>query len=118
MPVVQFEDVKYGQVFQNLISNAIKYNDKEKAVIKVGVNDLEKNWEFYVEDNGPGIEEQHFVKIFQIFQTLKPRDEYESTGIGLSIVKKIVESNGGLIRVESEVGKGSKFYFTVPKIKN
>ncbi len=116
MPTVQFEDVKYEQVLQNLISNAIKYNDKEKVRIKVGVNDLGKNWEFFVEDNGPGIEEQYFTKIFQIFQTLKPRDEYESTGIGLSIVKKIVESNGGLIRVESEVGKGSKFYFTVPKM--
>jgi light-regulated signal transduction histidine kinase (bacteriophytochrome) len=118
LPVVQYEDVKYGQVFQNLISNAIKYNDKEIGIIRIGVTDLDNNWEFYVEDNGPGIEEQYTSKIFQIFQTLKPRDEYESTGIGLSIVKKIVELNGGFIRVESEVGKSCKFCFTVPKIKN
>ncbi len=115
LPDVIFEDIKYGQVFQNLISNAIKYNDKKIGEIKIGVNDLGKEWEFFVSDNGPGIEEQHFKKIFQIFQTLKPRDEYESTGIGLSIVKKIVESNGGKIRVTSEVGIGSTFYFTVPK---
>jgi PAS domain S-box-containing protein len=118
LPVVQYENVKYGQVFQNLISNAIKYNDKEIGIIRIGVTDLDNNWEFYVEDNGPGIEEQYTSKIFQIFQTLKPRDEYESTGIGLSIVKKIVELNGGFIRVESEVGKSCKFCFTVPKIKN
>lgn len=89
--------------------------DKPEGLIEVGCRDAGEFWEFYVKDNGPGIEERHFESIFQVFQTLKPRDELESTGIGLSIVKKIIDQNSGRIWVESEAGKGSTFKFTLPK---
>jgi signal transduction histidine kinase len=72
-------------------------------------------WRFAVRDNGPGIEEKYFGKIFEMFQTLAPRDERESTGIGLAVVKKIVELFGGDIRVESNLGEGAAFIFTLPK---
>jgi len=107
------------QVLQNLISNAIKYMDKEKGIIRIGCLDRTEegrdSWTLYVSDNGPGIEEQYFDKIFQIFQTLQPRDAFESTGVGLAIVKKIVEGFGGTIWVESTVGEGTTFWFTVPR---
>ena len=74
-----------------------------------------ESWIFSVSDNGPGIETKYHEKIFDIFETLNPRDEYESTGIGLSVIKKTVESAGGKIWVTSEIGKGSTFSFTVPK---
>jgi PAS domain S-box-containing protein len=114
LPVIVYEKTRIHQVFANLIGNAIKYMDKPDGEIHVGCLEEGMFWTFYVRDNGPGIESRHFEKIFQIFQTLHPRDQVESTGIGLSIVKKIVESAGGTIRVESEIGKGSIFYFTVP----
>lgn len=115
MPTVYFDPIRLTQVFQNLVSNAIKYIDKPQGLIDVGYKDDKDAHEFYVSDNGPGIEERHFDRIFQIFQTLKPRDEFESTGIGLSIVKKIIEHEGGRIWAESEMGKGSTFHFTIPK---
>jgi light-regulated signal transduction histidine kinase (bacteriophytochrome) len=89
--------------------------DKEKGQIKVGGLDEDGFWKFNVADNGPGIDQKYFKKIFKIFQTLSPSDETESTGIGLSIAKKIVNMNAGRIWVESEVGKGSTFFFTLPK---
>ena len=73
---------------------------------------------FCVEDNGPGIEEKHFGKIFQLFQTLSPRDERESTGVGLAVVQKVVEGLGGKVWVESTVGEGSRFYFTIPRSRS
>lgn len=117
LPQVVFDPLRINQIFQNLISNAIKYMDKPEGIIEVGCRDADNFHEFFVKDNGPGIEERHFELIFQIFQTLKPKDEFESTGIGLTIVKKIIEQNGGRIWVESEVGKGSTFRFTIPKKK-
>lgn len=88
--------------------------DKPKGKIKIGCVEDNGYWRFSIADNGPGIEEKHFAKIFQIFQTLSPRDEFESTGIGLSVVKKIIEMYGGKVWVESKVGYGSTFFFTLP----
>ena len=115
LPTITFEETRIRQVFQNLISNAVKYMDKPKGRISIGCADEATRWKFNVTDNGPGIEEKYYDKIFKIFQTLKPRDEYESTGIGLTIVKKIVELYGGKIWVESTVGQGTTFFFTVLK---
>ena len=103
------------QVFQNLLSNAVKYMDKLEGHIKVGCVEQNGFWKFSVADNGPGIDEKYFKKIFKIFQALSSENRVDSTGIGLSIVKKIVELNAGVVWVESESGKGSTFFFTVPK---
>lgn len=103
------------QVFQNLIGNAIKFMDKGEGMIKVGCADEGAYWKFSVSDNGPGIDKRYHDKIFQIFQTLTPRDEHESTGIGLTLVKKIIGLYGGSVWVESEEGTGSTFFFTLPK---
>ncbi|HQF28968.1 MAG TPA: ATP-binding protein [Bacteroidia bacterium] len=121
MPIIEAEETKLYQVLGNLISNSIKYNDKPKGIIQVKYLDLEGICQFTVEDNGPGIEKEYHNRIFMIFQTLSARDQVESTGIGLSIVKKIVEEQGGKIWIESEPGQGAKFIFTWPapvKIKN
>jgi signal transduction histidine kinase len=115
LPTVMAELVRMEQVFQNLVGNAIKYNDKPEGSVRIGHRDNGDEWEFYIADNGPGIEEKHFAKVFQIFQTLRPRDEVESTGVGLAIVKRIIELYGGKIWVESVVGEGSTFIFTLPK---
>ncbi len=115
LPVIESEPTRIDQIFQNLLSNAVKYMDKPAGKITVGCRDDGDAWTFSVRDNGPGIEERYFERIFKIFQTLTPRDEYESTGVGLTLVKKIVELYGGKVWVESEVGKGSTFSFTLPK---
>lgn len=115
LPVIECEQTRISQVFQNLLSNAIKYMDKPQGVIKIGCVEEENHWRLSIADNGPGIEEKYFNKIFQIFQTLSTHDEYESTGIGLTVVKKVVELFGGRIWVESEVGEGSTFLFTLSK---
>jgi light-regulated signal transduction histidine kinase (bacteriophytochrome) len=117
MPVIRCEKTSIIRVFENLLSNAIKYIDKPEGLVGITCRDDNEAWTFSVTDNGPGIEEKYFEKIFKIFQTLAPRDEYESTGIGLTVVKKIVELNGGSIWVESIVGQGSTFSFTMPKSK-
>lgn len=114
LPVIECEQTRITQVFQNLISNAIKYVDKPEGLIKVGCIEESGYWKFNISDNGPGIEKKYFDKIFQIFQTLSPRDEYESTGIGLTVIKKIIEMYGGRIWVESKIGEGSTFYLTLP----
>jgi len=115
LPTVECEQTRIMQVFQNLLSNAIKYMDKPQGQIKVDCVEEDGFWKFSVADNGPGIEEKNFEKIFKIFQTLTPRDEFESTGIGLTVTKKIVELYNGKIWVESEPGQGSTFFFTMPK---
>jgi PAS domain S-box-containing protein len=115
LPVLMCDRTQIHQVFQNLLSNAVKYIDKPRGQIKIGCVEQDDFWEFSVTDNGPGIEKRHFERIFKLFQTLSPRDEVKNTGIGLSIVKKIVELNGGSVYLESEVGKGSTFIFTLPK---
>ena len=103
------------QIFQNLISNAVKYIDKPTGCIRVGCAEQGNDWLFSVADNGPGIDPMHFERIFQMFQTLAPREGIDSTGVGLAIVKKLVEVNGGKVWIESKVGEGSTFFFAVPK---
>lgn len=114
-PTIIAEEVRIKQVFQNLISNAVKFMDKEKGIIKLSCRHKEDEWLFCVSDNGLGIEEKYFDKIFGIFQTLVSRDTFENTGIGLSLIKKIISIYGGEVWVESEVGKGSSFNFTIPE---
>jgi len=114
LPEVKADPVQLSQVFQNLISNAVKYMDKPEGLIEVGCSANGGLREFYVKDNGPGIESRHFERIFQIFQTLDAGGGRDSTGVGLAIVKKIVEQNGGAVSVDSEVGRGTTFRFTLP----
>jgi two-component system sensor kinase FixL len=115
LPIIIHNEVRIRQIFQNLISNAIKYGDQEKCVVEVTSKDVGDFWEFCVEDNGPGIKSVYHTRIFKIFQTLQARDKFESTGVGLSIIKKIVEQGNGEIWIESEEGKGARFLFTLPK---
>ncbi len=115
LPTVECEPTRIRQVFQNLLSNAVKYMDKPQGLITIGCVEDGAFWRFSVADNGPGIEEKHFERIFQMFQTLTSRDKFESTGVGLTVIKKIVEMYGGKIWVESQVSKGSTFFFTMPK---
>jgi two-component system, LuxR family, sensor kinase FixL len=115
LPTVAGDPTRITQVFQNLLSNAIKYRDKPRGDIGVGCVAQDGFWKFRVRDNGPGIDPGHFERIFQLFQTLGPREDGESTGIGLAITKKIVEMYGGRIWVESELGRGSTFFFTFPQ---
>lgn len=117
LPVMQAERVKLQQVFLNLVHNAIRYCDKENIMVEVGCRDAGANWEFFVHDNGPGIEPRFHEKIFVIFQTLNARDEVEAKGVGLAIVKKIIEEEGGSIRIESDKGQGATFRFEWPKKK-
>jgi signal transduction histidine kinase len=115
LPRVVCDRVRLLEVFHNLVSNAVKYNDKSEPRIDIGWVDRGAVWELYVRDNGPGIEEQYFDKIFQIFQRLGRKTDGEGSGAGLTIVKKIVEMHKGRIWVESRVGEGTTFYFTLPK---
>jgi PAS domain S-box-containing protein len=101
------------QVLMNLMDNAIKYHPTpETGLLKIAVQELEEYYEFAVSDNGEGISPEFHQKVFTIFQTLQARDRCESTGVGLAIVKKIVETEGGKIGIKSDIGKGSTFYFT------
>ncbi len=115
MPTFVTERLLLQQVFSNLISNAIKHNRAESGHVKISVKELDDFYEFSVEDDGPGIDPQYHDKVFVIFQTLEARDKVENTGIGLSLVKKIVEGQGGTISLESAEGEGATFRFTWPK---
>ena len=115
LPAVMAEPTRIQQVFQNLLSNAIKYMDKPAGEIRIACAAEGAQWKFSITDNGPGIDKQHFEKIFQLFQTLAPRDRVESTGVGLALVKKIVEMYDGRVWLESTLGRGSTFFFTLPR---
>jgi PAS domain S-box-containing protein len=117
MPVLHAERVPLQQVFLNLIGNAVKYTRavRDDGHIEVRCRDIGDVYEFSVKDNGPGIEPRFHDRIWGIFQTLSTRDQVEGTGIGLSVVKKVVESRGGSIAVESTPGEGATFRFTWPK---
>lgn len=106
---------QFFQLFSNLISNGIKFNDKKKGLITISYKDIKDTHEFSIEDNGPGIPEEYHSKIFVVFQTLQVRDSYESTGIGLSIVKKIVDKLGGSIQIKSKKNEGTAFIVRLPK---
>jgi signal transduction histidine kinase len=112
MPTIQTRRLPLSQVFSNLISNAIKHCHRQDGKIWITAQQKNKFYEFSVSDNGQGIAPEHQTRIFTIFQTLEPRDKTENTGIGLSLVKKIVETEGGQVWVESELGKGATFRFT------
>jgi len=115
MPELYMDDVKMQQVFINLIANGIKYNDKEEIRIEIGFEEKDDEFKIWVKDNGIGIDEKYYEDIFKIFKRLHTQEEREGTGIGLSIVRKIITQHQGRIWVESQKGKGSCFYFTIPK---
>lgn len=117
MPTIHAEAVPLQQVFMNLIGNAVKFSSAERSDVQVRVEwrDLGDACEFIVRDNGPGIPPEYHERIWTIFQTLAPRDKVEGTGVGLSVVKKIVESRGGRVSVESTPGDGATFRFVVPR---
>lgn len=115
LPKLYTEKVPLVQIFSNLIGNAIKHHDKRNGMIKVYHQDHFNHYEFFVEDNGPGIGTNYHQKIFVIFQTLQERDSHESTGVGLAIVKKILDDRDQSIHISSDAGKGAIFSFTWPK---
>ena len=118
LPVIQTHSVPLFHIFSNLISNAIKYNDKAVAEISVYHHEHRDHYEFFVRDNGPGISKNYHQKIFVIFQTLHETRSPESTGVGLAIVKKILDSRNETIHLESTPGEGSIFSFTWKKNNN
>lgn len=114
LPEIVMAETELVQLFQNLISNALKFRSQESPRIQVSATKKNGNWTFSVKDNGIGISPEYSERIFRVFQRLHTKEEYPGTGIGLAICKKIAESYGGQIWVESELGKGSTFYFTIP----
>lgn len=115
LPVLFTQRIPLMQIFSNLVGNAIKYHDKEKGKIKVYHRENGANYHFFIEDDGPGISKNYHDKIFTIFQTLNGTDAFQSTGVGLAIVKKILDDRNQKIELHSEPGKGSIFEFSWPK---
>lgn len=118
LPFMRCDRIKIGEAFFNLISNAIKFSSKNNAAnpkVEIGYSRKDKMHEFYVRDNGIGIDKKHHTDIFAIFKRLHKESEYEGSGAGLSIVKRIISDHNGLIWIDSELGKGATFYFTIPK---
>ncbi|HXR58087.1 MAG TPA: PAS domain S-box protein, partial [Burkholderiales bacterium] len=115
LPTLPADAAQLAQVFQNLIGNALKFRSQFAPKVHVAVHDRGEACEIAVRDNGIGIEPQYFERIFMVFQRLHNKGEYPGTGIGLAIVKKVVERHGGTVRVESTLGEGSAFSFTLPK---
>ena len=115
LPEVEVNPPMIGQVFQNLIANALKYRCNDHPKIHISCQDMEDEYVVSVKDNGIGISQENLERIFVIFQRLHSRDEYEGTGIGLAITKKIIDQHGGRIWAESRIDVGSTFYFTLPK---
>ena len=114
LPEVMADELQLSQLFQNLIGNAIKFRGDKPPQVHVSVDKGERGWVFSVKDNGIGFEQEYADRIFVIFQRLKREEEYQGTGIGLALCKKIVERHGGRIWVESKPGLGSTFHFSIP----
>jgi light-regulated signal transduction histidine kinase (bacteriophytochrome) len=115
LPSINADGIQMMQLVQNLIGNAIKFHGMARPMVHISAKPLGKEWVFSVKDNGIGLNMKYSDKIFQMFQRLHTKDNYPGTGVGLAIVKKIVERHGGRIWVESEEGNGAAFYFTIPK---
>jgi PAS domain S-box-containing protein len=115
LPTLDTKRLLLSQVLANLIGNAIKHHDRIDGTIHIGVAEHQDYYEFAIADDGPGIPPEDHDRVFEIFQAMNPQNRSDSTGIGLAIVKKIVEAEGGTIRLESQLGKGTTFYFTWPK---
>jgi PAS domain S-box-containing protein len=115
LPEIRANKMQVSQLLQNLVSNALKYNTSPIPEVEIGYKEKADSWQFFVKDNGIGIEQKFLHKVFIIFQRLHNKNQFSGTGIGLAICKKIVERHGGAIWIESEQGKGSTFYFTIKK---
>ena len=114
LPILNVDPTQLGQVFQNLVGNAIKFSGGRPPIIRITATLRDGEWTFIIADNGIGVEPQYFERIFRVFQRLHTRKQYHGTGIGLAICKKVIERHGGRIWIESVVGQGSTFYFTIP----
>ncbi len=114
LPIVNADEVQLAQLFQNLISNALKFRGERSPHVSISAQPSEEKWLFSIKDNGIGIEQEHSERIFQLFQRLHERGKYEGSGIGLTIAKKIVERHRGRIWFESQPGQGTTFFFTLP----
>jgi light-regulated signal transduction histidine kinase (bacteriophytochrome) len=114
LPRVRGDSIQLLQIFQNLIHNAVKFGPSETSMVHISAERNGEEWIFSVKDNGIGIEKEYFDRIFVIFQQLNKKGPFHGTGIGLAIVKKVVERHRGRVWVESEPNKGSTFYFSVP----
>ncbi|MEX0361345.1 MAG: ATP-binding protein, partial [Allomuricauda sp.] len=117
LPTIKADKTKIHQLFQNFLSNAVVNIDKKDGLVEIDYKEHSTHWEFSIKDNGVGIPEEYHEKIFQIFQSIGNKER--STGIGLSIVKKIIDRYEGKVWLQSEIGKGTTFFFTLKKeIKN
>jgi light-regulated signal transduction histidine kinase (bacteriophytochrome) len=114
LPTLLADEIQIAQLFQNLIGNGIKFHREDFPYVHISAEQQEKEWVFCVHDNGIGIDQEDISRIFDIYERLHASQEYQGTGIGLAICKKIVENHGGRIWVESELGKGSAFFFALP----
>ncbi len=115
LPTVLADEVQLGQVFQNLIANAVKFRGEAPPEVRIAATPEDGFWHFAIRDNGIGIAEENFRRIFVLFQRLHSRNRYPGTGIGLALCKRIIERHGGRIWVESKPGQGATFHFTVPR---
>ena len=113
LPEVSGDRIELTRVFQNLLSNALKFRSDAKPEVRISSERMGDRFRFTVADNGIGIDAKHFTRIFEVFQRLHPHDRYQGTGIGLSECRKIVERHGGQIWLESLPGRGTKFHFTL-----
>ena len=117
LPSIKCDPIRFSQIWKNLLSNALKYNDSGHPRVEISCDSLQpKFYHLSVKDNGIGLEEKNFELIFQPFKRAETAGKYDGTGIGLAIVKRVVDFHGGTVRVSSHVGEGTTFHFTIPKV--